>query len=144
RARCLRVTGCCAAAWAAAAVSFAEAPDAATVLRARYAALAPALENSTIQKGLYVESVDDSRAPRGDAYAVVNYPFATVADAFRSPGVLCESLILHLNVQYCRANDSHEPPGLWLALGKKTHQALEDTYRIRLDFDAQTAGTDFM
>ena len=73
-------------------------------LRERYAALTQALEQSPIQPGLHVESVESSSAPRGDAYAVIQYPFATVAAAFTTPQTWCESLILHLNVQYCRAS----------------------------------------
>ena len=57
----------------------------AATLRARYVELSEALETSTIQKGLHVESAESSQAPRGDAYAIVNYPFATVADAFTTP-----------------------------------------------------------
>ena len=72
-------------------------------MRARYVALSEQLENSAIQRGLYLESTDSSSAPRGDAYAVIDYPFATVATAFATPANWCESLILHLNVQYCRA-----------------------------------------
>ena len=86
------------------------AADPATALRARYVALSEALETSTIQKGLYVESTDSSHAPRGDAYAIVTYPFATVAAAFNTPAILCESLILHLTVQFCRASGDASPP----------------------------------
>ena len=112
-------------------------------MRARYASLARALETSTIQKGLYVESVDSSRTPRGDAYAVIDHPFVTVAGAFATPAILCESLILHINVQYCRATGGEESPALSVALGKKTWQPLEDSYLIRLDFNTE-ASVDFM
>jgi hypothetical protein len=120
------------------------AADPASALRARYVALTEALETSTIQKGLHVESTESSHTPRGDAYAVVTYPFATVAAAFTTPAILCESLILHLNVQYCRAADGGESSALSVALGKKTNQPLEDTYRIELNFNAETASADFM
>jgi hypothetical protein len=126
--------------------ALAQAPDVdpATALRARHAALTEALENSTIQKGLHVESAKSSQAPRGDAYAIVTYPFATVASAFTTPAILCESLILHLNVQYCRATGGEDSPVLSVALGKKTHQPLEDTHQINLKFKAEAAGADFM
>ena len=109
----------------------AETPaDPATVLRARYLALSAQLENSSIQRGLYLESTDSSSAPRGDAYAVIDYPFAKVAAAFATPENWCESLILHLNVQYCRAGAGDRGPQLFAAVGKKTNQPLEDTHRI--------------
>src|SRR5687768_3030377 len=84
------------------------ANDLAAPLRGRYARLTRALEQSPSQPGLHVESVDRSRAPRGDAYAVIQYPFSTVAAAFTEPQNWCESLILHLNVQYCRASIDDE------------------------------------
>jgi hypothetical protein len=116
--------------------------DPAAALRGRFLALQETLETSPIQPGLHVESVDNSRAPRGDAYAVIDLPFAMVASAFHDPATICESLILHLNVQYCRA----EPGGgaLALALGRKTNQQLEDTHRIRLDFRRDATGDDYL
>lgn len=145
RSKCLRILAFGATLFAAQPMLAGEpATDPAGALRARYAALSDALESSAIQKGLFVESVDSSRAPRGDAYAVVNYPFATVASAFTAPGTLCESLILHINVQYCRPGGDEEARALSVALGKKTNQRLEDTYRIELNFDVETSGADFM
>ena len=119
------------------------AADPAAVLHTQYVALTQALALSTIQPGLHVVSNDSSRAPRGDAYAVINYPFATVAAAFTTPAILCEPLILHLNVQYCR-DASGEQPALSVALGKKTNQALEDTHRIKLLFNVAESSADFM
>jgi hypothetical protein len=104
--------------------------DPAANLRARYAGLSEQLEKSEIQRGLYLESIDNSRAPRGDAYAVIDYPFATVAAAFSNPANWCESMILHLNVQYCRANTGEGSPQLAAAVGKNTYQPLDDTHHI--------------
>jgi hypothetical protein len=112
-------------------------------LRARYVELTPQLEGSAIQRGLYLDSNDNSRAPRGDAYAVVDYPFAKVAAAFDQPANLCESLILHLNVQYCQAIASDAGPRLSAALGKKTNQPLEDTHRINFVYEVAASGADY-
>jgi hypothetical protein len=115
--------------------------DPARILRARYIELSPQLENSTIQRGLFLESTDSSRAPRGDAYAVIDYPFATVAMAFATPGNWCESLILHLNVQYCRADTSGTQVSA--ALGKKTNQPLDDTHRINFIYKVAVSSADY-
>jgi hypothetical protein len=115
--------------------------DPAAGLRARYASLTDALEHSAIQPGLHVESVESSRAPRGDAYAVIQYPFAMVAAAFSEPENWCESLILHLNVQYCRA--SRGGAHLSAAVGKKTNQPLEDTHRINFRYKLVASGPQF-
>ena len=124
--------------------ALADAPtDPAAALRARYLALNQQLENSSIQRGLYLESTDSSRAPRGDAYAVIEYPLATVAAAFASPANWCESLILHLNVQYCRASTSDGGPQLSAAVGKKTNQPLEDTHRINFIYKVAVSSADY-
>jgi hypothetical protein len=117
--------------------------DPAAALRTRYVALSQQLENSAIQRGLYLESTDSTHAPRGDAYAVVDYPFATVAAAFATPDNWCESLILHLNVQYCHAGVRDGRPLLSAALGKKTNQPLEDTHRIDLDYEVAAASSNY-
>jgi hypothetical protein len=90
-----------------------------------------------------VESTDSSRAPRGDAYAVIDYPFATVAAAFAAPENWCESLILHLNVQYCRASIRDGHPQLAAAVGKKTNQPLDDTHRINFIYKVAAASADY-
>jgi hypothetical protein len=118
--------------------------DGAASLRARFVALTDALERSTIQPGLYVESVESSRAPRGDAYAVIHYPFATVSAAFTKPANWCESLILHLNVQYCRASVDGSQAMLSAAVGKKTNQPLDDTHRIDFIYKVAASNVDFM
>jgi hypothetical protein len=127
-----------------AAATLADTPaDPAAALRARYVALSQQLENSSIQSGLYLESTDSSRAPRGDAYAVIGYPFAMVAAAFATPANWCESLILHLNVQYCRASTRNGIPQLSAAVGKKTNQPLEDTHRINFIYKVALSSADY-
>ena len=141
---CLRVAACIIACLSCVPDAAADTPtDPAAALRARYVALSQQLENSTIQRGLYLESTDSSRAPRGDAYAVIDYPFATVAAAFAKPANLCESLILHLNVQYCRARTSDGGPQLSAALGKKTNQPLDDTHRIDFAYKVSGSSADY-
>jgi hypothetical protein len=109
----------------------------ADALRARYAELRDQLDSSPIQQGVHVESADSARTPSGHAYAIVEYPFARAQSAFSTPAVLCESLLLHLNVHYCRAAGGDGSPVLSVALGRKKPQALEDTHRIDLAFRAE-------
>jgi hypothetical protein len=140
---CLRVAASIVAWTVCASSALADAPDPASDLRARYVALSQQLEDSAIQRGLYLESADSTRAPRGDAYAVVDYPFATVAAAFATPASWCESLILHLNVQYCRAGVEEGRARLSAAVGKKTNQPLEDTHRINFRYEVVAASADY-
>lgn len=118
--------------------------DPAAALRTRYAELSQQLENSAIQRGLHVESNDSVSTPRGDAYAVIQFPFTTVAAAFAKPASWCEAMILHLNVQYCRANTSDGEPQLSAAVGKNTNQPLDDTHRIVFVYKVTASTADFL
>jgi hypothetical protein len=139
---CLRVAATVVVWGSCVLVARAQTPvDPAALLRARYVALTPQLEKSAIQPGLYLESTDSARSPRGDAYAVIDYPSAMVATAFATPENWCESLILHLNVQYCRASNSGVQ--LSAAVGKKTNQPLEDTHRINFIYKVAVATPDY-
>lgn len=118
--------------------------DPAASLRDRYVALSDQLEQSPIQQGLYLESTESARASRGDLYAVVDYPFATVSDAFTNPENWCEALILHLNIKYCHADTEDERTVLSVAIGKKTEQPLSETHRIKFRYDVTLSGTEYM
>jgi len=129
--------------------AFAEEPaipelDPAASLRDRYAALSEQLEQSPILQGLYLESADSARASRGDLYAIVDYPFAMVSDAFANPENWCEALILHLNVKYCHARSENERPVLSVAIGKKTEQPLSEAHRVKFGYNVMLSGADYM
>ena len=118
--------------------------SAAESLRNRYEALTERLEQSPLQQGLYLESVERSQTLRGDVYAVVDYPFRTVSDAFSSSASLCDALILHLNIKYCRAELDHGRPVLLVAIGKKTEQPVSDTYQVEFDYNINTLDANYM
>jgi len=120
------------------------APDPAAILRDRYVALSEQREQSPILQGLYLESSDSSRTSRGDLYAVVDYPFAMVSEAFANPDNWCEALILHLNIKYCHAEARGERPALSVAIGKKSEQPLSETHRVKFGYDVIQSGTDYM
>jgi len=137
-ASCLRLTGWVAvlAACACASARAVENPaaDPASALRDRYAALREQLDNSPFPQHLHVESMEGHRASQGDVYAVVDYPIATVSDAFSSPANWCDALILHLNVKYCRAGSRGGRPVLSTAIGRNFDQPLKSTYRVEFTF----------
>lgn len=113
---------------------------AASALRGRYAALTDQLRDSPLQQGLYLESTENAGALRGDIYAVVDYPFATVSEAFTESASWCDALLLHLNVKYCRPEQRDAGTVLSVAVGRKIEEPLEDTYRV--DFAYRVAATE--
>lgn len=118
-------------------------PDPAAALLDRYAVLIEQLDQSPIQRGLYLESAETSHSSRGDVYAMVDFPFATISDTFTRPENWCEALILHLNVKYCRAITRNDLPVLSVAIGKKTEQPLKDTHRVEFTYEVMALQPDY-
>jgi hypothetical protein len=124
-------------AWAGA---VAPATDAAAQLRARHAALAPALAHNDFGRPLALESHEQAHSVSGDVYAVIDYPFAAVSQAFRDPHTWCEVLILHLNTKYCRAGGGV----LSVRMGRKGERDLDDTFALAFAFRADAPRADFV
>ena len=106
----------------------AQAQDAAA-LRARQAALQDKFANNQFGRPLVLESTQTSGDLKGDVYAVVEYPFATVQQALQSPEHWCDILILHLNVKRCKTSGG-APKMLNLNVGRKFDQPIEDAYQL--------------
>ena len=119
-------------------VAAADAHDAASLL-ARYAELAPQLQNNQFQRPLYINSTESPDSLKGDIFAVLDYPFATVNAAFNGPEHWCDMLILHLNTKYCRAASQGGKNQLMVSVGKKHDQPLADAYRV--NFNLAVAGS---
>lgn len=144
----LRMTGFASvlSAWACASLAAGAEPDAdpAAALQARYAALSEQLEHSPFPQHLHVESMEGPGASQGDVYAVVDYPIATVSDAFSSPENWCDALILHLNVKYCRPVSTDGRTVLSTAIGRNFDQPLNSTYRVKFTYSIAASQPDYV
>lgn len=103
-------------------------------LQAKYKQLRPQLANNQFQRALHLDSTESDHKLKGDIHAVVDYPYANVSNALKSPGQWCDVLILHLNIKYCRAVVGNRGPMLNVRLGKKEEQELEDAYLVEFNF----------
>jgi hypothetical protein len=99
-------------------------------LRARYGALQEQLSHNQFQRPLHMDSSETPGGVAGEIYALVNYPFATVGAALKSPENWCDILILHLNTKYCRASTAGQGTVLNVSIGKKYDQPLDKAYRV--------------
>lgn len=115
----------------------------ATALRDKYAALSDKLANNQFQRPLYIDSGESPSSLKGDIYAVVNYPYATVNTALNGPKNWCDVLILHLNVKFCQRRNDGDGAAITVNLGKKTPEALEDTYRVAFKYHAEASQPDY-
>ena len=112
-------------------------------LREKHAALGDKLKNNQFQRALYLESFESPNSLKGDIFAVVDYPFATVNTALNNQKHWCDVLILHLNIKYCKEGGDAAAPLLSVNLGKKNQQALTDTYHVTFKYRAEISDPDY-
>ena len=132
---------CMAASWSGLAHA---AGDEGPALRARYAQLADKLRQNTFQRALYIDSSEGQDRLNGDAYAVLDHPFATVSQALREPAQWCDVLILPFNTKYCHAVDGAAGPQLLVRIGRKFDQPVADAFKLAFDFRNVAARDDYL
>lgn len=108
----------------------AHAQDAGAALQERHVALAGKLATNPFKRPLVLESVQASDNQRGDIYAEVAYPFATIKRSMQGAGQWCDILILHLNVKRCRVETAPPKTTLSVSLGKKTEDSAADASKV--------------
>ncbi len=133
---------CIAIALAASMLGAASAQDAAT-LKARHAALQDKLSANQFGRPLVLESKESSDDLKGDVYAVVEHPFATVQQALQSSEHWCDILILHLNVKRCKSGVG-APKMLSLSVGRKFDQPIEDAYALEFAYRVVASSADYL
>ena len=120
-------------------------PDlAAGQLRDRHASLTQALTNNAYGRPLYLDSEQTGNRVTGNAYAVLNAPFDVVSSSLKSPQRVCDLIILHINTKYCRPTQSSIPATLKVNFGKKTAQALNDTFALEFATTANAASATYL
>jgi hypothetical protein len=117
--------------------------DPAAGLRAKYTELGPQLASNPFQRPLVLDSKEERSRLSGDIFAVVNYPYATVASALNDATHWCDILILHLNTKFCRMQGTPDSAALQVAIGKKADQPVEDAYKVDFAYRAGARGSDF-
>ena len=132
--------------WAFCSVTAAAADDA-TILRAMNQTLSQQLSHNQFQRPLVLVSVESSSALKGDIYAVLDYPFASVNRSLNDPALgpanWCDVLILHTNTKYCHALTTGNGAVLKVNIGAKTEQALADSSRMEFQYHPVTSSTDY-
>lgn len=112
-------------------------------LKAKHGELANQLKNNQFNRELYINSAESDTNLRGEIYAVVDYPFATVNKGLNDASHWCDVLILHINIKYCYAQPGNENTVLTVDLGKKYEQALDDAYRVDFNYRQMASAADY-
>ena len=112
-------------------------------LRAKYAALEPQLRKSPFGGPLYLDSVEASGSTQGDAWGVVDHPFADASAALTNPANWCDILILHLNTKYCRGSAGPNTR-LEVRVGRKYDQPVADASLLAFSWRAVEVTADYL
>lgn len=113
----------------------ANADNYAAALLKQHKLLSTRLADNQFNRPITLNSSESPQQLKGEIYAVLDYPFATVNNALNQPAHWCDALILHINVKYCRADTSKTGTLMHLNLGKKHQQDLVDTYKTVFNYE---------
>ena len=103
-------------------------------LRARFAAAQARQVGRLLDQPIYLQSTESGSQVQADVHALIGANFAQVRQSLVRADQWCGVLILHLNVQYCRASG---PPGqevLDVGLGRKFDEPLADLHWLHFSF----------
>ncbi len=106
----------------------------AAALLSQHKILSKRLANNQFNRPITLNSSETPEQLKGEIYAVLDYPFATVNNALNQPKHWCDALILHINIKYCRAETSKAGTVMHLNLGKKHDQTLAETYKAAFNY----------
>jgi hypothetical protein len=113
-------------------------------LRAKYTELREQLSHNNFQRALTVDSSEAGDTLKGDVYAVLDYPFATVSQALKDPDDWCDVLLLPFNTKYCRAAPgTGGAASLQVRIGRKFDQPVQDAYRLDFALQPVAATADY-
>ena len=112
-------------------------------LLGQHKALKNELLNNQFKRPLVLYSTESEDSLKGEIYAVLDYPFKNVNSAINNPNHWCDALILHINVKYCRAENTKAGTLLHINLGKKHDQPLIETYKAEFNYESITNESDY-
>ncbi|MEO6422125.1 MAG: hypothetical protein ABIR84_05445 [Candidatus Nitrotoga sp.] len=118
--------------------------NSAASLRAKYMALRDVLSHNQFQLPLNLDSSQSSTDLKGDIYALMDYPFATVSTALKGATNWCDILILHLNVKYCRASADKPDSKLTVHIGSKNEQSLSLAPQMEFEYRVNYNSSDYL
>jgi len=122
----------------------AQSAEGASALRARHAALRDQLANNEFKRPIHLDSIETPHELKGNIYAVVDHPFATVNGALAQVDRWCDILILPVNTKHCRASQGMPASKLSVSIGRKVDTAVEKAHRIDLAYHVAARTADYL
>jgi len=122
----------------------AQSAEGASALRARHAALRDQLADNEFKRPIHLDSIETPHELKGNIYAVVDHPFATVNGALAQVDRWCDILILPVNTKHCRASQGMPASKLSVSIGRKVDTAVEKAHRIDLAYHVAAHTADYL
>jgi hypothetical protein len=116
----------------------------AAALRAHYSTLAPRLAASDFGGRLLLQSEESARRIEGEVFALVEHPFAAVANVLAEPAAWCEILILHLNTKSCVRSTDARGTSIEMRVGKKEPQPPDEASLVAFRWLGATKRADYV
>ena len=118
-------------------------PNPAATLRAKYLSLEEPLRQNQFKRQLVLDSSELQGRLKGDVYAIIDYPFATVNAGLNNPQNWCDVMLLHINTKYCHAERRSSGTVLNVNIGKKTPEELADAARVEFNYSVAAATPEY-
>jgi hypothetical protein len=112
-------------------------------LRAKHAELREQLRSNSYHRAIHIDSAEAGDTLNGDVYAVLDYPYETLAGSLKNPSEWCAILILPFNTKYCHPTNGPQGASLAVRIGRKADQPVGDAYRLDLNLKPVAAGSDY-
>lgn len=124
-------------------VAFAQVHSAQS-LRAVRETLLEKLAHNQFHRPIHLESSDNGTALKGDVYAEINYPFATVSKALDEPADWCDIMLSHLNTKQCHVSKDETGTALLLRMVRKFDHPIEQAIDLALRYRVTAATPEYL
>jgi hypothetical protein len=112
------------------------AADNSSDLRAALEERRHALAESAFRRPMLVESKASAEDPSGEVYAILDQPFARVAQTLATAGSWCDILSLQTNIKRCTFQEGDST--VRAAVVRRFDQALSDAFEIQFRYSARS------
>jgi hypothetical protein len=113
-------------------------------MRANFAQQRDALASSPFGRPLLLSAREERNRVYGDAYAILEHPFAQTSAALSEPKEWCEILLLPVNSKGCQASGGSGGAALSVLMGRKYSTAIEMASRLEFQFGTVAKTKDYL
>jgi hypothetical protein len=113
-------------------------------LQTRQASLAGALAHSPFGRPLLIRSSGSEDAPHGEVDAVIDHPYAAVAEALRRADNWCSVLMLQTNIKRCQASGVVPRQRLSVGIARRYTDPVNEAQQVDFRFDVKATQPDYL